>query len=105
MPGAPRNLTVKEVNKDYITVAWEAPESDGGTPVIQYIVEKKDATRSSGMWALSATVAADVLEYKVRQRAEHRRVDFERINCVRLRICCEATGDPHRHSLLRVKGN
>ena len=65
-PGTPRNLNVKEVNKDYITVAWEPPETDGGTPVIQYIVEKKDATRTTGMWVLAATVEADITQYKVR---------------------------------------
>lgn len=64
-PGTPRNLSVKEVNKDYITVSWEAPETDGGTPVIQYIVEKKDATRTTGMWVLAGTVEADIHEYKV----------------------------------------
>ena len=58
-------MKVKEVNKDYITVSWESPETDGGTPVIQYIVEKKDATRTTGMWVLAGTVEADVTQYKV----------------------------------------
>ena len=58
-------MKVKEVNKDYITVSWEPPETDGGTPVIQYIVEKKDATRTTGMWVLAGTVEADVTQYKV----------------------------------------
>ena len=46
-------------------MSWEPPETDGGTPVIQYIVEKKDATRTTGMWVLAGTVEADVTQYKV----------------------------------------
>ena len=53
-----------EVYKDYITISWEAPESNGGSPIVQYIVEKRDVTRSSGMWVLAGTV--DAAEFRFR---------------------------------------
>ncbi len=46
-------------------IGWEAPDSDGGTPIMQYIIEKKDATRQMGTWVLAGTVDADVRKYKV----------------------------------------
>lgn len=40
-----------EVYKDYITVAWDEPESDGGSPIKEYIVEKADTKRRNFMSA------------------------------------------------------
>lgn len=46
-PSPPQNLRVTEVSKDYMVVAWEAPEEDGGSPITAYKVEKMDAKRTS----------------------------------------------------------
>jgi titin len=46
-PQAPKNVHVVEVYKDYITIAWEAPDNDGGSPIKEYIVEKADTKRRS----------------------------------------------------------
>ena len=43
----PRNLRVKEVYKDYIVIAWDAPENDGGSPITEYNVEKRDARKTN----------------------------------------------------------
>ena len=63
-PGSAQNLTVIEFYKDYITISWEAPETDGGSPIIQYIIEKRDVTRSSGMWVLAGTVDAAEFQFR-----------------------------------------
>ena len=42
-PDKPRNLKVTDVWKDYVTVGWEAPENDGGSPLMGYVVEQRDA--------------------------------------------------------------
>jgi hypothetical protein len=31
-----------EVRADYVKLSWEAPEDDGGTPIIKYIVRLLD---------------------------------------------------------------
>ncbi|ELT96016.1 hypothetical protein CAPTEDRAFT_49277, partial [Capitella teleta] len=40
-PGPPRDLTVTEYFKSSISISWQAPESDGGSPVTGYNVERR----------------------------------------------------------------
>ncbi len=66
-PGPPCNLAVKEVYLDWITIKWDAPENDGGTKVIQYIIEKRDVTRtdrSNSKWVMAGTTGPDEMSYR-----------------------------------------
>jgi titin len=40
-------LRIKEINKDYVVIAWDAPEHDGGSPITEYRVEKHDIKKTS----------------------------------------------------------
>ena len=42
-----QNLRVTETNVDYVVIAWDVPESDGGSPITGYVVEKRDIKRSA----------------------------------------------------------
>jgi len=68
VPSAPRNLSVVECSKDYVNLSWQCPDSDGGSPVVQYIIEKCDVSRAGGgggMWMVCGTVAASELSVRV----------------------------------------
>jgi len=67
VPSAPRNLSVVEYSKDYVDLSWQCPDSDGGSPVVQYIIEKYDVTRAGGggMWLACGTEAASQLSVRV----------------------------------------
>ena len=47
-PGPPKNATVTEFFKDSISIAWQPPEYDGGSPVTGYHVERR--LTSSNRW-------------------------------------------------------
>ena len=35
-----------ELSKDFVVLAWDEPEEDGGSPITGYIIEKRDIKRA-----------------------------------------------------------
>ena len=62
-PSAPRNLRVTSQWTDHMVLEWETPEQDGGKPISNYVIERRDAQRSN--WVRSGQVEANVFTYKV----------------------------------------
>ena len=60
-PFAPRNLKVTDYNIDHITLAWDAPEHDGGSPITRYSIEKRDAMRAT--WGSAGATDSDTLTF------------------------------------------
>lgn len=54
-PSPPRWLLVVSSSRNSAELKWTAPERDGGSPVINYIVEKRDVRRK-GWQAVDTTV-------------------------------------------------
>jgi titin len=73
-PSPPRDVRVKEVNKDYVVVTWDAPESDGGSPITGYLVEKKDAAKKT--YIKADNTDANTLELKVTKLVEGKEYDI-----------------------------
>ncbi|XP_077994335.1 myomesin-2-like [Glandiceps talaboti] len=42
VPGRPEQLNVLEINASRVTLEWSKPVSDGGSPILSYIIHKKD---------------------------------------------------------------
>lgn len=67
-PSAPRSLSVEEVQKESISISWQAPEDDGGAPITDYIIEKKDSKKTS--WSSAGKVKANQLDFTVPKLVE-----------------------------------
>ena len=42
LPGPPVHLQIKDWDKNFAELSWSPPESDGGAPVLQYVLECKE---------------------------------------------------------------
>lgn len=56
-------IEFSNINRTSVTVTWQPPEDDGGAKVKEYILEAKEATRTS--WSRVATVSSVSTSYDV----------------------------------------
>lgn len=49
-PGAPINFTFDEIRNTSVVANWEPPEDDGGSEILNYILEKKDNKNDEIGW-------------------------------------------------------
>ena len=61
-PDAPTNLRVKEYWTDFITVTWDAPRSDGGSPLTGYLIERRESSRPT--WVKAGQAGPEGLTFK-----------------------------------------
>lgn len=62
-PRAPGRPEVAETDSDHISIKWTSPESDGGSPITGYDIERKEAT--SAKWTKLNIHAVKVCLYRV----------------------------------------
>ena len=56
---------VEEVRAEHVKLSWEAPDDDGGTPVVRYLIKIMDLDYSQ--WINAAEVKPWYLYYLVTQ--------------------------------------
>ncbi|XP_072046922.1 twitchin-like [Amphiura filiformis] len=61
IPGAPSRPEVTEYDRTKISIKWSPPESDGGSPITGYVVEKRDTTSNRWIKAVPETVEETTL--------------------------------------------
>ena len=60
--------------KDFVVLAWDEPESDGGSPITGYLVEKKDASKKG--YVKADNVNGSTFELKVTKLVEGKEYDM-----------------------------
>jgi len=76
VPDAPASLRLTAVQRDAVTLSWEAPEADGGAPISGYLVERSDAARAGAGWATVGRVDASTFSFRVPKLIEANRYHF-----------------------------
>lgn len=73
-PTKPGKPEIKDYDTDFVELQWTRPESDGGSPITGYIVEKKD--KYSPDWEKCADVQGDATTGKVPDLIEGQTYEF-----------------------------
>ena len=60
-----------KIDIDYISLEWEAPQSDGNSPITRYVVEKADANK--GTYMTAGQTNCDTLKFKLSQLDNEKR--------------------------------
>ncbi|CAJ0936046.1 unnamed protein product, partial [Mesorhabditis belari] len=94
VPGKPRNMDFVDVDNDHITIAWDPPEDDGGAPLEEYIIERRE--KSEKDWNRVGSIAHDPKEAK--QTFTDERVVEGKEYYYRIKAVNKAgPGDPNDH--------
>ena len=64
MPDAPDRPDITNVDRNEISISWSPPESDGGSRITSYIVEKRDTSSTRWTKATKQTVTETELTIK-----------------------------------------
>lgn len=54
-------LEVSDIQRNSVTLKWQPPESDGGSPIKGYVIEKRDAKRAT--WVNAGQVNSATTEF------------------------------------------
>lgn len=73
-PSPVQNLRVTNVTSKSVTIEWDAPDSNGGTEITSYIIEKL-LTKSS-QWSRVATLDSYCLSYCIDNLRETAELNF-----------------------------
>ena len=68
VPSAPRDFRGTDITSSSTTLEWKAPEKDGGAPITDYLIERREKTY--GSWRPEATIKAPVLTHGVKRLIE-----------------------------------
>lgn len=73
-PGAPGLPEIKDYDADFVELAWQRPDTDGGSPITGYVIEKRD--RYSPDWEPCANVEGDTCRGRVPDLIEGQTYEF-----------------------------
>jgi len=75
VPGAPTNLTVYDETVNSVKIAWHAPDDDGGSPVMGYVIQARSPTASEWIDKIEIT-DPDITMAKVTDLKERNSYEF-----------------------------
>ncbi|KAI5639981.1 immunoglobulin i-set domain-containing protein [Phthorimaea operculella] len=64
-PTPPQDVDVSEIFQTSCVVAWKAPQDDGGSPIVKYVIERQDMSLKAGWDNVGEVPQGQPLKYKV----------------------------------------
>ena len=80
-------VQLSNITKDSVTLSWQPPTKDGGTPLTGYVIEQRDTRRSQ--WVKAGEVDKDTTTFKASKLLEDNEYVF-RVSAVN----AEGEGEP-----------
>jgi Immunoglobulin I-set domain/Fibronectin type III domain len=74
VPDAPGKPEFQDWSRNHVDLTWKAPESDGGAPILKYIVEKKD--NFSSKWQKCMETDGPLTKARVTELIEGNKYQF-----------------------------
>lgn len=76
VPSAPRAPTeISGMSKDSLILSWQAPEKDGGSKILDYIIEMKDKT--NGDWVYANTTEGNETYIQIQKLKQKKKYTFK----------------------------
>ncbi|XP_037071181.1 LOW QUALITY PROTEIN: twitchin-like [Pollicipes pollicipes] len=73
-PGKPGTPEITDFDKTFVDLKWTAPESDGGNPIKEYVIQRRE--KNSPKWEDAVTVPGDKTEAHVPDLTEGDTYEF-----------------------------
>lgn len=54
LPGQCGEIVASDITKNSCKLSWKPPEHDGGTPILHYVVERREASKKTYLPVISA---------------------------------------------------
>lgn len=70
-PEAPEKPVVTDWDENFVELQWEQPKTDGGSPVTEFTIQKKE--RGSPYWVNAGTVPGRETKVDTRKYCNHTR--------------------------------
>jgi len=67
-PSAPVDLKVVDRHKDYVSMTWKPPKTDGGALITGYVIERREGSRTT--WTKIGETSSETLKYKATRLTE-----------------------------------
>ena len=70
LPGPPKKPVVKNLTAESCDVEWQAPSDDGGSPIINYVLEKKLTSETEWTVMTDSVLAPNISHHVTGLRSE-----------------------------------
>lgn len=58
-PAPPRDIVISDIKSESCYLTWSAPDDNGGSDIVNYIIERRDASKKKTEWEQLTSCVVD----------------------------------------------